>query len=76
MKLDIKVDSEMVEIVKSLKKAGCFFMLLTAERLKTGPCQFLCLTQHSIHGLAPSRRYGCLRNGRWGTVRGWSVRCL
>ena len=28
MKLDIKVDSEMVEIVKSLKKAGCFFMLL------------------------------------------------
>ena len=28
MKLDIKINNEMVEIVKSLKKADCFFMLL------------------------------------------------
>ena len=28
MKLEVKVDSEMIEIVKSLMKADCFFMLL------------------------------------------------
>lgn len=28
MKLDMKVNKEMIEIVKSLRKAGCFFMLL------------------------------------------------
>ena len=28
MKLDVKVNSEMIEIVKSLMKAECFFMLL------------------------------------------------
>lgn len=28
MKLDMKVNKEMIEVVKSLRKAGCFFMLL------------------------------------------------
>lgn len=28
MKLDMKVNKEMIEVVKSLRKAGCFFMLM------------------------------------------------